>query len=329
MYSFNKLKVCFVGLGSIASKHIKNLKTISDDEGFELTIHVLRRQRKTEVENGKAPIFSDSSAVREALFFVNKVIYSIDDIDTSYDAIFITNPTEYHIDTLNKVHDRTKNFFIEKPIISLARIKDAKEFIVQESKNYYVACPLRYTDVLQNIKERVSSLNVNCVRSISSSFLPDWRPGTDYRECYSAKKALGGGVSIDLIHEWDYITWLFGFPKKVSSIITKKSNLEIDSDDLAVYIAEYENLVVELHLDYFGRKTIREIMIFDENETILGDLVANKVINMKEGLVVNGNADGQQVGQRELRHFLDIVDGKIESDNDISHSIRTLELAIG
>lgn len=321
MYSFEKLKVCFVGLGSIASKHINNLRVVCKEESVELIIHVLRRASST-ADN-------DSPAVIEALSKVDKVMTSFEKIDDFYDAIFITNPTEYHIDTLEKVHNKTNNFFIEKPIISVARIEEAENFVVDSGKNYYVACPLRYTDVLLDIKERLSNLSVNCVRSISSSYLPDWRPGTDYRNCYSAKKALGGGVSIDLIHEWDYITWMFGFPTKVNSIITRKSNLEIDSDDVAVYIADYSDMVVELHLDYFGRKTIREVMIFDEDDTIVGDLVANKVTSLKVGTVTEGSADGKVVGQRELRHFLDIIDGKIENDNDIEHSIKTLKLAAG
>ena len=49
------------------------------------------------------------------------------------------------------------------------------------------------------------------------------------------------------------------------SFIGKKSSLEIDSDDYTIYIAEYEDKTAELHLDYFGRKTIREIELFQRN----------------------------------------------------------------
>ena len=45
---------------------------------------------------------------------------------------------------------------------------------------------------------------------------------------------MGGGVGIDLIHEWDYLTWLFGTPVETYSIQRKISNLEIDSDDVAI-----------------------------------------------------------------------------------------------
>ena len=42
----------------------------------------------------------------------------------------------------------------------------------------------------------------------------------------------------------------------------KISDLEIDSEDYAIYIAKYKDKIAELHLDYFGRKNIREIQIF-------------------------------------------------------------------
>ena len=100
---------------------------------------------------------------------------------------------------------------------------------------------------MQYVKANIIPDDVICVRAMSSSYLPDWRPGQDYRKTYSAHKDLGGGVSIDLIHEWDYLTYLFGWPKKVHSFIGKKSNLEIDSDDYAIYIAEFEKMIAELH----------------------------------------------------------------------------------
>ena len=40
-------------------------------------------------------------------------------------------------------------------------------------------------------------------------------PAVDHRTVYSARKALGGGVTIDLIHEWDYLVELFGVPEKL------------------------------------------------------------------------------------------------------------------
>ena len=143
---------------------------------------------------------------------------------------------------------------------------------------------------------------------------------------------MGGGVSIDLIHEWDYLTYLFGWPKTVCSLIGKKSNLEIDSDDYAIYIAEFEDKIAELHLDYFGRKTMREIQLFTKDDTIIGDITNNKVFFMHKEELIDFHEERDDYQKRELIHFLNVVE-KIENTgkmgNGFTHGIKILELTQG
>jgi len=309
-----KLDVCFVGIGSIAKRHIANLKYVCNKRSIELHIDAVRRVNSPEEASllGLEQIYTDCSQ-----------------LDKTYDVIFVTNPTELHLQTLESVVDYGKHFFVEKPIVSIQQLGEMSAFKVKQDAVYYVACPLRYNAVIQYIKDTIPNEEVISVRSISSSYLPDWRPGTDYRDTYSAHKKLGGGVSIDLIHEWDYLTYLFGSPEKVFSFIGKKSALEIDSDDYAVYIAEYGDKVVELHLDYFGRETIREIMIFTNNETIIGDIAHNKISFLKSGKNIDFCEERNHFQRRELEHFLDIISGNKENDSDIAHAIGVLKLTQG
>lgn len=310
-----ELKVCFVGIGSIARRHIRNLKKICLELKIELKIDAVSR-------NGRQ---------KEKIVFQNieNVYYDIKNIERKYDIIFITNPTAYHIDTLKEIEKYGKNFFIEKPIVSLSKIEEAEEYKEKKNSIYYVACPLRYNAVIQYIKNHINIDEIISVRSISSSYLPDWRPGQDYRETYSAHKNLGGGVSIDLIHEWDYLTYLFGFPKSVNCMKGKKSDLEIDSDDYAIYIAEYTDKIVELHLDYFGRKTIREIILLTKNDTIIGDIANNKIIFLKNGKIIEFNEERDDFQIRELKHFLNMLEGTKQYGSDIKQAVRVLKLTQG
>ncbi len=179
------------------------------------------------------------------------------------------------------------------------------------------------------IKKTVDFSKVIGVRSISSSYLPDWRPNIDYRNCYSAHKSQGGGVSIDLIHEWDYLTFLFGMPTTCRSIITKKSNLEIDSDDIAIYIASNDMITFEVHLDYYGRKPIREMTIFNEDETIYCDILNEEIHYLKENKRIGFEKDRNKYQKDELRHFLDIANGTIKNDSTVSHAVSVLKIAKG
>ena len=309
-----KLKVCFVGIGSIAKRHIRNLKKICCNRNICLEIDAVRRKKVVdeETELGIRKVYTDYSQLNE-----------------QYDVIFDTNPTEVHISTLNALQSYGKHFFVEKPIVSINQINIAEKFVPKPESIYYVACPLRYNAVIQYIKENVDLEKVISARSISSSYLPDWRPGIDYRKTYSAQKKMGGGVSIDLIHEWDYLTHLFGFPKEVQYILGKKSGLEIDCEDIAIYIGEYETKLVELHLDYFGRKTLRELMLFTSEDTIVGDIAQNVIYFLKTGEKIKFEESRDDFQIRELEHFLDIINGKLRNDSDIEHAIKVLKLTQG
>lgn len=65
------------------------------------------------------------------------------------------------------------------------------------------------------------------------------------------------------------------------SFIGEKSDLEIDSDDYAIYIAEFENMIAEIHLDYFGRRKICEIQLLTKEDIIVGDIANNQIQFLK------------------------------------------------
>ncbi|KHM51417.1 oxidoreductase [Anaerovibrio lipolyticus] len=308
------MKVCFVGIGSIAKRHIRNLSEICNERGIELQIDAFRRSNSVSADN---------------LQQINCIYTSAEELPADYDVIFLTNPTEYHADMLLKLHDHAKHYFIEKPVASLNTVDILKEIPYREDSVYYVACPLRYTHVIQYLKQEINIEAVNSIRCISSSYLPDWRPGQDYRETYSAHKDLGGGVAIDLIHEWDYITYLFGMPSAVKSFLGKVSNLEIDSDDYAIYIAKYDNMIAELHLDYFGHKSVRTVEIYTDEDTLVGDLIAGTVTYLKSGKIINFPADRDLYQKRELEYFLDMISKNGNCSNDISNAVKILKLTQG
>lgn len=307
------MKVCFVGIGSIARRHIRNLVEVCAERGIDLKIDALRRSGTTDTPKE-----------------VENVFTSISEMPADYDVIFLTNPTEYHAQMLRDLHNNTKDFFIEKPIATFDTLDILQNIELRNKSVYYVAAPLRYTDIIRYIKKEINPQKINAVRCICSSYLPDWRPGQDYRNTYSAKKELGGGVDIDLIHEWDYLTFLFGFPDEVKSFSGKVSDLEIDSNDYAVYIAKYRNdYILELHLDYFGRKSERKIELYTEDDTIICDFISGKINYLISGRSVTFDFSRDLYQKRELGYFLDRISGKEKPEDDIGHAINVLKLTRG
>lgn len=307
------MKVCFFGLGSIGKKHLKNLIKISNKMKINVEIYAFRTTNK-EVDN-------------ELKKYIKSFITDENELEDDFDIIFVTNPTKFHYKTVKLMTDKTKNMFIEKPIFDCLSYNIDK-LNLNKDGIYYVARPLIYSNVITEIKKYLKDEKVYSVRSICSSYLPNWRPNVNYRSVYSAKKELGGGVSIDLIHELDYLTYLFGFPIEILNLNGKFSHLEINSEDLSIYIARYKDKLIELHLDYFGRETRRNIEVITKDRTITGDFINNTIkFSDKDEIIVLNNKKDMYV--EEMKSFLNKVILKEKKENNIERAYKVLKLAMG
>lgn len=310
-------KIAFVGLGSIATRHLKNVHAYLASQSDGCTVDLYRSSL------GRPLAEELQSLVSNTYLYTDEI-----PADRLYDVVFVTNPTSMHYETVERFAAHTKSFFIEKPVFDSTEV-DEKIFETIKNIPSYVACPLHYNAVLQYVKQHVNPDDVICARALSSSYLPDWRPGQNYRNTYSAHKDLGGGVSIDLIHEWDYLTWLFGMPSEYYSIINKVSNLEIDSDDLAIYIGKNDKTTFELHLDYFGRYTQRTLDLFTADDTIHCDLKKGTINYLKIGEAVTLESERNAYQMKEIAHFFDIINNKTINDSTPEHAYQVLKIAKG
>ncbi len=307
------MKICFIGLGSIGKRHIRNLVCILNERNIKFTIDAVR--------SSETPLESEIQQL------VNRCYFDFEIIPSDYDIIFITNPTFMHYETLVQVIDKTKHIFLEKPVFHTIQIN--KEKLKYKSDTvYYVACPLRYHPVIRYVKEFVKEHSVFSVRAICSSYLPNWRKGVDYRKTYSAYEEQGGGVSLDLIHEWDYIRYIFGQPLQVFNIQQKCSQLEITSEDISVYIAKYSDKVVEVHLDYFGKKNTREVMLYTSDEVVRADVI-NNIIYFYGNKEKQLQLEYEDMYLNEMNHFLDLIVLGLKNENNIEDAYETLKIAIG
>lgn len=308
-------KIGIVGVGSIGKRHLKNIVKVLNDAKILHKIDLIRRMGSQELDTDVMQNICD-------------IYNTYNDAPDDYDVIFVTNPTYVHFDTIKFFTSKCQHMFIEKPVFDSTDV-NIDELALKKDCVYYVACPLRHTLVLSYLKENIEPASVISARAICSSYLPDWRQDVDYRNTYSSNANQGGGATLDLLHEWDYLYYLFGKPNKVLNISGKFSNLEIDSDDLSVYIAEYEDKVVEVHLDYFGRAPRRFLEIFTDDETIISDFLKHEILFLKSGKKVTFDDSRHDFHSREIKHFFDIIEKRDTNDNDIMTAFKTLKIAKG
>ncbi|MBR3840615.1 MAG: Gfo/Idh/MocA family oxidoreductase [Erysipelotrichales bacterium] len=295
------MKVAFIGLGSIGNRHLTNLRTLCTERQIPLEVHAFR-QKITGKLNGIEKQFLNSDKVYE-----------------NYDIVFITNPTSLHEETILKFQDHTKLMVIEKPV-SISEIDESK---LNPNTTYYVNCPLRHSAVYKLLTEFVDASKVIAARAICSSYLPNWRKGSDYTTSYSANSELGGGVDLDLIHEFDYITAFLGMPNEVIKLASKLSSLQINSNDFATYIAQYDSKCVELHLDYFGRITKREIELYTNDDTFVLDFTNKELRSSKASI----KAEDEDMYINEMNYILDLYENKVTNINDIHNANEVLKVS--
>lgn len=310
-------KIAFVGLGSIATRHLKNIHVYLASQGDSCSVDLYRSSLGRPLSEDLQPLVNNSFLYADEI-----------PANRKYDVVFVTNPTSMHYETVIRFAEHTDAFFIEKPVFDSTKV-DEHIFKIIKDKISYVACPLRYNAVLQYVKDHVDLSKVYSARAISSSYLPDWRPGQDYRNTYSAHKELGGGVAIDLIHEWDYLTWLFETPDTCYTIQTKISDLEINSEDVALYIAKTDKRLIELHLDYYGRDSIRVLQLFMPDDTIECDILHGTVHYLKSRKEIKLDSERNAFQMKEIEHFFEIINHKIENDSTPEHAYRVLKIAKG
>ncbi len=307
----SKLKIIFLGLGSIGKKHAG---IIQDNYDFEL--YAYRTEKGQEKNDLKIKEFNKL----EEVFSIKP------------DVAFITNPTFLHVSTALECAKRDIDLFIEKPISHSLENVDKLENEIRKRKLFtYVAYNMRFHPIMNNLKELTSGDEKPIYfRAICSSYLPNWRPRQDYSKSYSAKKELGGGVILDLSHEIDYLTWLFGEIKDIDGYCGKISNLEIDGEDiLDAQITCNSNRKGNLHLDCFSRDKERKIQIYYNDKYIEGDLLKNTIkIIKKSGKeeTIHHQCNLDDTYKDQIKYFFEQYYNKnLEVMNNFSEALKTFK----
>jgi predicted dehydrogenase len=191
----------------------------------------------------------------------------------------------------------------------------------------YVACNLRFLDSLVFIKKALSNERINEVNVYCGSYLPDWRPNTDYKKCYSANKELGGGVHLDLIHELDYTYWLFGQPMKSNGYFSEKSSLKINAFDYANYLWEYEGFNANIVLNYYRKKPKRNLEIVTEKNIYRVDLLDNKVFK-NDKMIYQSNQIILDTYTSQMDYFISRILNDDETFNTVEEAYKILNLCL-
>ncbi len=302
------MKVLIIGLGSIAQKHIHVLREIEPN----VEIYALRSSINSKNQEGITDLYTLEEIVKYDFHFV-----------------LISSPSIIHLQNIRDVLSLQIPIMVEKPLfVSIDQIHDFEKEI-GFSPFIYVACNFRFHPLIKFIRNYLKQepSKINEVTAYCGSYLPNWRPNQDYRQVYSARNELGGGVHLDLIHEPDYLVYLFGLPIKSTNNHRKVSNLEIDTYDSSYYLFEYESFQAQICLNYFRKDTKRTLEIVREKDTLLVDFIKGEVIDLsqKKPLFKENEKSIYTTYLKQMEYFLSCIKNKKAPMNSAKEAIDVLK----
>lgn len=295
-------RVLIVGTGSMGRRHLHLARQFLP----ESEIKILSRRKGNEIS---ALADGEYTSIDEALKF-------------SPDLAVIASPATTHLDSAIPFANLGAHLLIEKPIAaSTNRVKELIEAVRKNNKIMLVGYNLRFSPSLKQFRTLIQSGligKIYFIRAEVGQYLPSWRPDIDYRNSVSAKKELGGGVLLELSHEFDYLRWIFGDIVSVYASISQQSSLEIDVEDTAEMILNFESrhnsppIVCSLHLDFVRSDSVRICTVTGEKGTLRWNALEGRVDHFKSETlewktIIKDKLERDATYEALWRHFLGCI----------------------
>jgi predicted dehydrogenase/RimJ/RimL family protein N-acetyltransferase len=244
------MRVAVVGQGSIGRRHAEIALAL----GHELTVY------------DPDPAAAPPPGARTAA--------SVSECLEAADAAIVASPSSVHVAHARAAIELGVPVLVEKPLaLDAARAAELDWQARERGTMLSVAMNLREHPGVRALSSLVAEGAVGSILRASAwcgSWLPGWRPGSDYRESYSARSELGGGVLLDVaVYELDYLLWLTGPARSVSALARRVSELETDVEDVALIAMELvSGGVAEVAVDYVDSSYTRGCRIVGSAGTL-------------------------------------------------------------
>jgi len=284
------VRLAVLGLGSAGSRHARNLLALGHDV-------VAFDPSAREAPAGVARVESEQEAIQAAA------------------AVVVASPNALHAAQAVAAIDEGRHVLVEKPLATTVEDAVAVERAAARSGLVCgVAMNLRFHGALETLKALLAAGRLGTPRLAEAVFgydLRRWRPDSDYRESYSARAELGGGIVLDAVHELDYLLWLLGPVASVAAETDRVSALEIDVEDVALTLLRFRSGALgTVSLNFFEPAYRRGCVLVGDDAVARWDWGSDE-IEVRDG---DGGTDSLPAGDVAqtyadvVRDFVDAVE---------------------
>jgi len=313
------MKFLIAGFGSIGRRHFRNLLSLGERD------IVLYRTGQSTLPDDELAGFLVETDLQAAL-------------GHHPDAAIIANPTSLHLEVAIPAALSGCHILMEKPVSdSLERMDELKSGLNQGGGKLLMGFQFRFHPGLKKAAELLRDCAIGrpvFARAHWGEYLPAWHPWEDYRQSYTSRPELGGGVVRTLSHPFDYLRWLVGEADVAFAQVGTLGSLDIPVEDTAEIQLRFENGTIgSLHLDYLQQPPLHRLEItgtagslrWDNADGILHCFTADK--NAWSAYPPPDGFERNTLFLDELRHFMDVASGRAEPVCGLQDGIRVQELA--
>ncbi len=313
------MKFLIAGFGSIGRRHFRNLLSLGERD------IVLYRTGQSTLPDDELTGFPVETDLQAAL-------------GHHPDAAIIANPTALHLDVAIPAALAGCHILMEKPVSdSLDRLDELKSALEQGGGKLLMGFQFRFHPGLKKAAELLRDGAIGqpvFARAHWGEYLPAWHPWEDYRQSYTSRPELGGGVVRTLSHPFDYLRWLLGEADVAFAQVGTLGSLDIPVEDTAeIQLQFISGAIGSLHLDYLQQPPLHRLEItgtagslrWDNADGVLSCFTA-----ARNAWIAYPPPDGFERNTLfldELRHFMDVASRRAEPVCSLQDGIRVQELA--
>lgn len=326
------MKFLIAGLGSIGRRHLRNLLALGERD------ILLYRTRRSTLPDDELAGLTIETDLQSALAH-------------HPDAVIVSNPTALHLDVAIPAAEAGCHLLLEKPISHSMERLDELQAALQSGRRSDGLCPqvlvgfqFRYHPGLQQVRRWLVEGAIGrplSARAHWGEYLPGWHPWEDYRQGYSARPDLGGGVILTLSHPLDYLRYLLGEVAELWAFSAQISDLELRVEDTAEIGLRFASGVLgSVHLDYNQRPPSHHLEIVGTEGTIRWDNqdgaarlfaeLASARASQAEWEIQTPppGFERNHLFLAQMQHFLEVIHGQAQPLCTLDDGIKALQLAL-
>ena len=314
------MRIAVLGCGSIGKRHLRNLQAVGGHELIPFDPNADARTHVEKVLNLKAYV-------------------SLNDVwEMQPQAALVCAPPNLHLELALEAATRGIHLFIEKPVVHrLEGVERLNEVVRRAGLISMVGCNMRFHPGPARVKALLEQNTIGPIISAriqTGSYLPDWRPSTDYRQSYTASRGQGGGAILDCIHELDLALWYFGPASVTAALALPAEKLGIEVEGLAEILLRHSSgAMSSVHLNFVQRDYRRLCQIIGEAGTIYWDF-ESPWIEIRAGsgterrIELDANWNVNQMYVDELNHFLQCLERNEPTLCPLEQGVGALKVAL-